>query len=146
MNQITKDQIILNQIQDLYKRYFQHIDDFWGYAKSMGKLSVFVFATYNKNRYEYLTDFVKEYYKMKNQIIFSRNDLIDKVKSEGFKKEKWLNKISIRLKIFNKNKYCKLFDKFEEEFFNRLGVSLLAVENERLAKEQSEKRTQLIQQ
>ena len=145
MNQITKDQIILNQIEDLYKRYFQNIDDFWGYGKSMGKLSVFVFATHNSNRYEYLNDFVKEYYKMKNQIIVSRNDLIDKAKSEGFKKEKWLNKISVRLKIFNKNKYCKLFNKFEDEFYKKLGVSLLTIENEICAREQGEKWAQSIQ-
>ena len=146
MISITKDQLTLNQIEETYRKYFQNIDDYWGYAKSMGKLSMFVFATHNKNRYRYLDDFAKEYYEMKNQTITFRNNLIDKVKSQDYKKEKWFDKIVAKINLNRANKYCQLFSKFEDTFYNKLGVSLLKIENERLAKEQREKRTQLIQQ
>ena len=144
MFSITQDQHTLNQIEELYKKYFQNIDDFLGYAKSKGKLSMFIFATHNKNRYEYLIDFVQEYFKMKNNIECHRNNLIETFKSPRSKKVNWFNMIHIRLKITNMNRYCKLFNKFEDEFYKKLGVSLLVVENERCVREQKANKEQIV--
>lgn len=143
---VTNNKSVLNKLLTQFKKYFGDVDNVVEYAKACDRFSVFVFANNENLVDEYFVKFVKEYYVMKNGIVNLRNELLEYLKSKEFEEEKWLNRILLKLELRKQHKLCNLLNRFEQDFYNQTGVSLLAVENERFVEEQQETKEQAIKQ
>lgn len=95
---------------------------------------------------ELLEGFAKDYFQMAGVIVADRNELIERIASESFKNEKFLNKIRIKKDLKSSQQLCDKLNAFEKEFYERTNISLLRVENERCAKEKNEGREELVEQ
>ena len=105
------------------------------------KLCLYIWHRHDIN---YLENFVKEYFKLRSVIVDNRNSLIDEIKSESFNQQNFINKLRIKKQLGYWQKLCDNINKFEKEFYERVNISLLRVENERWSREQSENIEQVI--
>jgi len=143
---VERNKSDLNNLLTQFKRYFGDVDDVVAYAKACDRFSMFIFANNQKLIDEYFIKFVKEYNKMKNEIINLRNEISEIIKSKEFKEEKWLNRIQLKFKLRKQQKLYNLLNRFEEDFYNHTSVSILAVEHERFVKEKIETKEHLMEQ
>ena len=122
----------LQYLSKLFVKLFENKVDDTLETTTYGKLSLYM---YNYVDHDFLENFVKEYFKLRNKIIYTRNGLMDFMKSVEYKKADLIYKIKIKKEFAKWQKLCENINKFEKEFYNRINISLLAVENERFAKE-----------
>ena len=126
-------------IYEEFKFLFKSQTDYLLYIASKEELAMFKLFVGTVKEERHLKNFAKEYFKFRNFIIFTRNDLIDLKKSDDYKKEKFLNKIRINKEIKKYQKLCNNVCKFEELFYEEMGFSILKVENERWVEEKKQK-------
>jgi len=121
-----------------FEKLFQNKIDYELFTSICGKFSLFILKVYTKDSNVFLENFVKEYFVMEKQIVDDRNNLIDYVQSENFKDETLMNKLKIKHKLNKAQNMCERVNLFEKEFYEKVGISLLRVENERCAREKAE--------
>ena len=137
----TKQELMY--MRDLFKKLFENKVDDVLETRIHGKLSLYVIYCDDQ---DLLEDFVKEYFKMRKKIVDIRNNTADYIKSEKYQQIGLISKIKTQIKFNKECNLCENINKFEKEFFQRTNISLLRVENERLAKEQLAKKEQSVQQ
>ena len=93
-----------------------------------------IFASTAKEQ-RHLKAFAKEYFEFRNNIIETRNDLVEYKQSQQYKKDKFINKIRFNRELKKYYKLCDSVCEFEEMFYKEMGFSLLKVENERWLEE-----------
>ena len=132
----------LKYLCDLFKKLFENKVGDVLETRIHGKLSLL----YHYADQDYLEYFVKEYFVMRALIVDNHNAMIEYIQSEDFNKETIITKFLIKKELNYWQKLCENINIFEKEFFERTKISLLRVENERWAKEQTEKKEQAIEQ
>ena len=118
-------------LKKLFKKLFENkIDDVLE-TRIYGKLSLYM--SYSEDQ-DFLENFVKEYFIMRNKAVANRNTLINKVESEEHKKSSIFNKIKANKSLNYWQNLCDRLIEFETEFFEITNISILRTENERLDK------------
>lgn len=133
----------LKYLCDLFKKLFENKVGDVLETRIHGKLELYMYHFTDK---DFLENFVKEYFIMRGLIVDNRNAMIEYIQSEDFNKETIITKFLIKKELNYWQKLCENINIFEKEFFERTKISLLRVENERWAKEQTEKKEQAIEQ
>ena len=112
---------------NLFKKLFENSVGDVLETRIHGKLSLYMM---HYEDYDFLENFVKEYFIMREIIVDSRNSMIEYKKSPEYKDETLLNKIIITKELKYWQKLCQNINKFEKEFYKKTNISLLRVENE----------------
>ena len=119
---------------DMYRKFFAGKVEDSLYISTCDKFCLYI---YHCDERRFLEDFVQEYFEMKKLIVDTRNQYLSHIKSTEYKEDRIINKLRIRHKLRELQKLCEKTNSFEQEFFNKTSISLLSVENERFAQEQS---------
>ncbi len=121
----------LNNLLNKFKNYFKKDVEMALYSQTERCFGWYIHCFKTKMEKESLQAFVKNYYILRNSIIFSRNDAILALSSTEYKEEKLVAKIRHRNKMKKLQKLCDYVCKFEQEFYDKIGFSLLKIENQR---------------
>lgn len=123
----------LIHLRDLFKKLFEdRVDDVLE-TRVHGKMSLYVL--HHEDR-DFLENFVKEYFIMRNKIESNTSSLIKTLVSDEYKKANLMYKIRIRLRLMHWQNLCERVNKFESQFFQKTNISLQGVEEDILYKEQ----------
>ena len=122
---------ILRYLFQQYEKFFKNGVDNNLYENARHAFLCYIHWGGRANEKKYLQYFAKEYFKLRNAIIFSRNDAIEVLSSTEYKENGLIAKINHRNKINKLQKLCNRVCKFEQEYYDLMNISLLAVENQR---------------
>ena len=135
----SKNKQELKYLYNKFELYFKGKVDNGLFTSICGKFGLYIYNAYSKDGEIFLENFVKEYFRMRGGIVDLSDLTYRYIKSSEFKDESIINKIRIKHKLSELQKLCKKISAFEEEFYERTNISLLRVENERWAREQTKK-------
>ena len=130
----------LTYLRDLFRKLFEdRVDDILE-TTIYGKFGLYI--RYYDDR-DFLENFVKEYFIMRNKIETNTSSLIKFMMSDEYKKANLMYKIRIRLRLMHWQNLCERVNKFESQFFQKTNISLQGVEQDILYKEQVANREKL---
>lgn len=121
-----------------FEELFEYKVDMDLYYAAHDSLFKYVKKATSENEQEYLENFVKSYFKMEREIVGDRNALIDIITADAFKQISFINKIRYKKQLKKAQNLCDSVNEFEKDFYDKLNISLLRVENERCAREKGQ--------